>query len=84
VSGRGLDEAWLVKAVGRFVGAQPARRLVDNFLRYEVLARGDNLRVEAFRKQLPRRTTVAVVPNFDEDLHDLDGLRRMIPHLVTA
>jgi hypothetical protein len=22
-----------------------------------------------------------MVPNFEEDLHDLDGLRRMLPHL---
>ena len=30
------------------------------------------------------RTAVAMVPNFEEDLHDLDGLRRMIPHLLAA
>lgn len=84
VSGRSVDETWLVKAMSRSVGAERARQFADNFLRYEALARGDNLRIEAFRKQLARRTIVATVPNFEGDLHDLDGLRRMIPHLIAA
>lgn len=84
VSGRGVNEAGLVKLMTRSVGAERARQFAENFLRYEALARGDNLRVEAFRKQLPPRTIVATVPNFDGDLHDLDGLRRMIPYLIAA
>jgi hypothetical protein len=27
---------------------------------------------------------MTIVPNFNEDLHDLDGLRQMIPYLVAA
>ena len=57
---------------------------MENFLRYEAQARGDQLRIEGFRKQLPARTAVTMVPNFDEDLHDIDGLRRMIPYLLAA
>jgi hypothetical protein len=40
--------------------------------------------MEAFRRQLHGRPDIATVPNFEEDLHDLDGLRRMIPHLLPA
>jgi hypothetical protein len=73
-----------MQTLGRMVGAEQARRLAENFTQYETLARGDNLRLEAFRRQLPKRAVVATVPNFDEDLHDLSGLRRMIPHLVDS
>jgi len=82
---RRLDEDWLRDLVARAVrGRDRATRLVDNFLRYETQARGDHLRMEAFRRQLPGRPVIATVPNFEEDLHDLEGLRRMIPHLLAA
>ena len=80
---RRRDEATLQGLVAGVVGHRGrAAALVENFLRYETQARGDHLRMEAFRRQLPARTAVASVPNFDEDLHDVAGLRRMIPHLV--
>jgi anion-transporting ArsA/GET3 family ATPase len=82
---RRLDEEWLRQLVAGVVRRRErAAHLVDNFLRYETQARGDHLRMEAFRSQLPGRPAVAMVPNFDEDLHDLDGLRRMLPHLLAA
>lgn len=82
---RRLDEKALRALVGGVIKKAPrAERLVDNFLQYELQARGDQVRMEAFRRQLHPRAVVAVVPNFDEDLHDLAGLRRMIPHLVAA
>jgi anion-transporting ArsA/GET3 family ATPase len=82
---RRLDEAWLRELVGRVVtGGERATRLIDNFLRYETQARGDQVRMEAFRRQLGGQPVVAVVPNFEEDLHDVAGLRRMLPHLVAA
>ena len=82
---RRLDDAWLRELVGAAVKrGERAARLVDNFLRYETQAHGDQVRMEAFRRQLGGRPAVAVVPNFDQDLHDVAGLRRMIPHLVAA
>jgi anion-transporting ArsA/GET3 family ATPase len=82
---RRLDEAWLRELVGSVVKRSGhADRLVDNFLDYEMQSRGDQVRMEAFRRQLPPRTVVAAVPNFDEDLHDIAGLRRMIPHFLAA
>lgn len=58
-----------------------ANRLLENFDRHETLARGDAVRMESFRRQLPRKVTTAEVPNFDSDLHDISGLRRMHPYL---
>jgi anion-transporting ArsA/GET3 family ATPase len=82
---RRLDDAWLRALVARAVGRSAAvEPLVDNFLRYETQARGDHLRIEAFRRQLSGRPAVVMVPNFEEDLHDLDGLRRMVPYLTAA
>jgi anion-transporting ArsA/GET3 family ATPase len=82
---RSFDEEWLRDLVGKSVrGAERVDRLVKNFLGYEIEARGDEIRIEMFRKQLRGRTAVAMVPNFEEDLHDIAGLRRMIPHLVGA
>jgi anion-transporting ArsA/GET3 family ATPase len=78
-----LGEDSVREAVSRVVrSSERCDRLVENFLRYEVLARGDQLRTESFRKQLPGRPAVSTVPNFDEDLHDLQALRRMIPYLI--
>jgi anion-transporting ArsA/GET3 family ATPase len=82
---RRVDDAWLRELVGGVVArGERATRLVDNFLRYETLARGDQVRMEAFRRQLGRGPVIAAVPNFEEDLHDVAGLRRMLPHLVAA
>jgi anion-transporting ArsA/GET3 family ATPase len=82
---RRVDDAWLRALVGRTIKrTEAAERLVANFLRYESQARGDQLRMEAFRRQLSARAAVAMVPNFEEDLHDLNGLRRMLPHLLAA
>ena len=80
---RVLDAKWLRGLVSVAVKrSRESGRLVENFLRYETQARGDQLRLEAFREQLRGRPAVAFVPNFDQDLHDLEGLQRMIPHLV--
>lgn len=77
------DEQWLQEVLTRAVGnAEEARALVENFFLYEVQARGDDVRIERFLDQIPEGVALATVPNFDEDLHDLDGLRRMIPHLT--
>jgi anion-transporting ArsA/GET3 family ATPase len=79
---RRFDEAALRRQVSRAVDdAKLGERLTANFVRYETQARGDQLRIENFRRQLPAKTAVAMVPNFEEDLHDLNGLGRMIPHL---
>jgi len=77
------DAEWLRDLIARRVTSRErAQDLVDNFFRYEVQARGDDLRTEAFLAQLPADMAIATVPNFDEDLHDLTGLRHMLPYLL--
>lgn len=78
----GLPRAEADAALRRMLAdGAAAERLLENFDRYEILARGDAVRMESFRRQLPRRVVAVEVPNFDSDLHDIDGLRRMHPHL---
>ncbi len=73
-----MEEDAIVEALGRAVtSAATRRRLARNFLRYETQARGDQLRIESFRDQLSPAVAVATIPNFEEDLHDVRGLRRL-------
>jgi anion-transporting ArsA/GET3 family ATPase len=58
--------------------------LATNFVDYQVLARGEALRMEQFRNGLPRKLPFVTVPNFDTDLHDLAGLVRMHAYLFGA
>lgn len=58
--------------------------VAENFRRYEVLGRGDGLRLDAFRAQLPKGVAVAEVPNFTSDIHSVAGLRLMHPYLCPA
>ncbi len=54
----GIDTAWLAR----------------NFVDYQLLARGEALRMEQFRSGLSRRLPFVTVPNFESDLHDVAGL----------
>jgi hypothetical protein len=71
------------EAIGRALGhgAGGARALAENFVDYQVLARGESLRLEMFRTGLPRGVPVASVPNFARDVHDLASLAAMHAHL---
>lgn len=75
----GLDEEELDTVVGRAIDSRSTRqRLIRNYMRYETQARGDQLRIESFRQQIDQSVIVATVPNFEEDLHDIAGLRRVV------
>jgi anion-transporting ArsA/GET3 family ATPase len=63
------------------VAAAHASWLAANFVDYQLLARGEALRMEQFRSGLPRRLPFVTVPNFDTDLHDLASLVRMHAYL---
>jgi len=81
----GEERQRLDALVGRAVKGPASRRaLVDNLFAYENQARGDQLRLEAFRAQLPARLPVSTVPNFDRDVHDIADLRRMLPYFGAA
>lgn len=71
--------------VQRLLGHQPAARAIgENFQRYEVLGRGDGLRIESFRRVLPKSVSVVEVPNFTADVHSVADLRTMHPFLFAA
>ena len=72
--------------IGRVVKGQPklARELAQNFLDYQVLAQGDQLRIEQFAAVLDEAVPVVTVPNFSRDVHDVRGLAAMHPHLFPA
>ena len=75
------DLALVTAAVAQALGDTTASALADNFVDYQVLARGEQLRIEQFRDGLPPTVPVAVVPNFTHDVHDLTGLAGMHAHL---
>jgi anion-transporting ArsA/GET3 family ATPase len=78
------DEAKIEAAMAEAgVDPAPAEWLARNFVDYQLLARGEALRMEQFRGGLPRRTPFVTVPNFDSDLHDVAGLTRMHHFLFT-
>jgi anion-transporting ArsA/GET3 family ATPase len=71
--------------VRRLLGDMPgAAAIAENFQRYEALGRGDGLRIEAFRRLLPKGVSVVEVPNFTTDIHSVADLRTMHPFLFAA
>jgi len=72
------DIVQIAGAIGRVLKGEPrlARELAQNFLDYEVLARGEQLRMEQFEVGLTEDVPVARVPNFPRDVHDLRALAR--------
>jgi anion-transporting ArsA/GET3 family ATPase len=63
------------------VPVQHVSWLASNFVDYQLLARGEALRMEQFRAGLSRRVPFVTVPNFDTDVHDLASLTRMHAYL---
>lgn len=61
-----------------------AARLVANFGRYESVGRGDGLRIEAFRQLISEDVSVVEVPNFNSDVHSIEGLQSMHRFLCAA
>lgn len=70
--------------LGCGVAAPIAAELATNFERYESLGRGDGLRMETFRQLLAEDVNVVEVPNFNSDVHSIDGLRLMHRFLFPA
>jgi len=80
---RGIVERALA-ARGDAVDPQGVQALVENFLYYQTIARGEGLRMEAFTRGLRRGVPTARVPDFSEDVHDIRGLTAMHPYLFGA
>jgi anion-transporting ArsA/GET3 family ATPase len=82
---RGLAPAELTRLLAAVLGDQrAARSLAENFNRYEMLGRGDALRMEAFRRLLPKGVGVVEVPNLNSDVHSIADLRVMHRYLFAA
>ncbi len=78
-----LDEVG--QLMRRLLGNKPvAAMLAANFNRYEMLGRGDGLRMESFRNALPKGVSVVEVPNFNSDVHSVADLCAMHAYLFAA
>jgi anion-transporting ArsA/GET3 family ATPase len=63
------------------VPARITRALVETFLSYQRLGRGEARRMAAFTRALDAKVPAVRVPNFAHDVHDLGGLLETHPHL---
>jgi anion-transporting ArsA/GET3 family ATPase len=70
---KGLD-------VAEALGPDLIEKVEANFRDYEVLARRDRSNLSRLTKRLDGEP-VLVVPELDDDVHDLDGLARMVEYL---
>jgi anion-transporting ArsA/GET3 family ATPase len=66
--------------VSRALGPELARKVGANFADYRALALRDRANLRRLTKELAGEPLI-VVPELDTDVHDLDGLRLMLPHL---
>lgn len=79
-----VDEVVRVVAGALGDAMAEARELARNFADYQALARGESLRIEQFRTELPRRIPLVTVPNYARDVHDLAALAAMHAALFGA
>jgi anion-transporting ArsA/GET3 family ATPase len=80
------DRDLVERIVTRGLGAPPVparvtRALVETFLSYQRLARGEARRMAAFTRALGAEIPAVRVPNFAHDVHDIAGLLETHPHL---
>ena len=67
----------------RSLGPDLAARVAENFHDYHVLARRDDRNVKRLARALGREP-VLLVPQLDEEVHDLEGLLRMHRYLFAS
>ncbi len=85
--GKGYVEQVVARALSMAGGSgdpQELQALVDNFLRYQMLAEGERGRIEAFTAALRGRVPTVRVPNFSHDVHDVGALTGLHPHLFPS
>jgi anion-transporting ArsA/GET3 family ATPase len=70
-------------ALQRTLGPDLAARVAQNFHDYHVLARRDELNVKRLSRALGNEPLL-LVPQLDEDVHDLDGLVQMLRYLFAT
>jgi anion-transporting ArsA/GET3 family ATPase len=70
-------------ALRRILGPDLATRVAENFRDYHVLARRDDVNVSRLAAALGDEPLL-VVPQLDEDVHDLEGLLQMRRYLFAT
>jgi len=70
-------------ALRRTLGAELARKVAENFHDYHVLARRDDRNIARLAQDLDGEPLL-LVPQLDDDVHDLEGLLRMHRYLFAS
>ena len=77
------EPAELVEELREALGPKLAAKVADNFHDYHVLARRDELNVARLTRELDD-PPVLLVPHFDGDVHDIEGLMRVHRYLFAS
>jgi anion-transporting ArsA/GET3 family ATPase len=72
----------LLAALGRTLRPELAERVADNFTDYHALARRDERNLARLTDELPGQPLV--VPQLDDDVHDVEGLLRVHRYLFAS
>jgi len=70
-------------ALDRALPPELAARVAENFHDYHVLARRDEHNIARLRREL-RACPLLLVPQLDDDVHDVEGLLRMHRYLFAT
>ena len=77
------DPADVAPALAASLGPELAERVAENFRDYHVLARRDERNIGRFADDLDGRPLL-LVPHFDDDVHDVEGLLRVQRYLFAS
>ncbi|MBV9312051.1 MAG: ArsA family ATPase, partial [Solirubrobacterales bacterium] len=77
------EPADLASALEQELGSELGTRVAANFHDYHVLARRDERNVERLMRELGP-SPVLLVPHFDDDVHDVEGLLRVHRYLFAS
>ena len=77
------EAADLAPALTRELGADLAQRVAENFRDYHVLARRDTRNIARLEAELDDEPLL-LVPQLDDDVHDIDGLLQMHAFLFAS
>jgi anion-transporting ArsA/GET3 family ATPase len=73
----------VISALRDELGLELATRVADNYAEYRVLARRDEQNIARLEAELDGRPLL-LVPHFDDDVHDVEGLLRMHGYLFAS
>jgi anion-transporting ArsA/GET3 family ATPase len=73
----------IISALSEELGAELATRVAENFAEYHLLARRDEQNIARLEGELDGRPLL-LVPHFDNDVHDVEGLLRVHRYLFAS